>query len=183
MDRTLCDPARDPALRQSRRRSVRSAQGHPARYARERCHLRREAPPLDDRCLRTAPRCRRASASWPRGACLPPIRRSSRVSTRFAARSTTPAAGRTRRSTSPASVWASSAPAPPRFSRSRSSPSRRSICSFSSARRTTRCRPTTHRWIPNTSAGSRPSTPPCAAARSRCSRASTCASTTTQRSR
>ena len=49
MERALCDAARDPALCQSRRRSLRSAQGHPARYARERCDFRRGAPPLDDR--------------------------------------------------------------------------------------------------------------------------------------
>ena len=56
------------------------------------------------------------------------------------------AAGRTRASTSPASGWASSAPAPRPSSRSRSSPSRPGTCSCSSARRTSAPPRTTRRW-------------------------------------
>ena len=91
----------------------------------------------------------------------------------FGGRSITPAGGRTSRSTSPASVSASSAPVPPRFNRSRSSPSRPGTSSCSSALRTTPYRPTMRPSIPSTSVGSRPSIRRCEAAPSRCSRAST----------
>ena len=90
------------------------------RHARHRRELRRGARALDDR-----DRGRRAASTAAflhHGDRLPLVVQhcpTSRASTPSRASATTPAAGRTRRSTSTASASASSAPAPRRSSRSR----------------------------------------------------------------
>ena len=85
----------------------------------------------------------RDTASWPPAASPRRTRRGSMVWTRSPDRATTPARGRTSRSTSGANGSASSAPARRPSSRFRSSPGRPSTSTSSSARRTTRCPRTT----------------------------------------
>ena len=103
-------------------------------------------------------RYRRPTASWRPAACRRCTGPRSRGSTTSRATGTTPRAGRTRASTSPASASASSAPARPASSSSRRSPSRPSTSTSSSGPRTSACPRTTGRSTRRCSARSRPTT-------------------------
>ena len=136
--------AGDPALREPRRRPVRPAPHIRFDTRVDRCGVRRGRPvggashrprrPVSAQFLVMATGCL-SSTNMPD---FPGI-------ADFAGRRTTPAGGRTRGSTSPASESGSSAPAPPASRRSRSSPRRPPISPCSSARRTTRSRRATRR--------------------------------------
>ena len=125
VDRALRHPARDPALRQPRRRPLRPAPGHPVpttgvggRASTRRAQRWTITHRPGRRRLGAAPRHGRRLPVDVEDAGDPGHRDASRAT------GTTPATGRTRASTSPASASASSAPARRRSSRSRSSPSR-----------------------------------------------------------
>ena len=159
--RALRRAAGDPALPQPRRRPLRPAPRHPVQHARHRRALRRGGEPLDRSSTDTGRARLRAvlhhGDRLPLGAADRPTSRASR---RSRASGITPAAGRTRASTSPASAWASSAPAPRRSSRSRVIAEQAGArCTSSSARRTSACRPTTRRSTRSTSGRSRRTTP------------------------
>ena len=142
--------AGDPPLSQPRRRPIRSPPRHPARYARHLRCLRRVGERVDhsDRSPRA-----HLGAVLHHGDRLPVRRQSARIpgpggfpGQVVSHRHT----GRTKASTSPANGWASSAPAPLAFSRSRSSPNRRRISTSSSGRRASAFPRTTGRSPPET---------------------------------
>ena len=119
LDRALRHPARDPSLRQPRRRSLRPASRHQVQDPRRVGRLRRGRAALARAHGPGRPRLGPARRSWPSAACRRRRCRRSRASRTSGATGTTPVTGRTRASTSPGSASASSAPAPRRSSRSR----------------------------------------------------------------